>query len=357
MNIESTKNFVEKIFKNTDIVPALVGVKGIGKTEAVKQISKKMGIGYQAIYPSSLQGEDFMGLLIKDLESRTTQYLAPDFFPTQNAIDKGLFPEKGILVLEELNRSDTQTISALFPLLQERRINNHHLAEGWHLIVCMNPETLEYTTNTIDNAGMDRILPINVEPDLDEYANFMIKTEQLNDSILNFLYINRDMFNIDKITDDGSKTPSPRGWTKTSNILNSCDLTDEELNATLVGLVGPEAAASYIGFLKDKDLHYPDADEILNNYGDKQITIVRDIMLKYRYDVLTLTLRRLAIEADPENEVHMKNLNMFANDLDNETKIVFVRILLAERKTDFSKILSKMPDFQKEVASKLMALI
>ncbi len=357
MNVELTKNFVEKIFNNTRIVPALVGVKGIGKTEAVKQLADRMGIGYQAIYPSSLQGEDFMGLLIKDLESRTTQYLAPDFFPTQNAIDKGLFPEKGILVLEELNRSDTQTISALFPLLQERRINNHELAEGWHLMVCMNPETLEYTTNTIDNAGMDRILPINVEPDLDEYANFMIRSGQNNDSILNFLYINRDMFNMDKITDDGSKTPSPRGWTKTADVMNNCELTDEELNTTLLGLVGPEAAAAYIGFLKDKDIHYPDADEILNNYGDRQIAIVRDIMLKFRYDVLTLTLRRLALEADPDNETHMKNLNMFASDLDSETKIVFVRILLAERKDEFSKILSKMPEFQKEVSSKLMALI
>lgn len=298
-----------------------------------------------------------MGLLIKDLESRTTQYLAPDFFPTQNAIDKGFFPEKGILVLEELNRSDTQTISALFPLLQERRINNHELAENWHMVVCMNPESLEYTTNTIDNAGMDRILPITVEPDLDEFATYMIKTKQNNDSILNFLYINRDMFCMDKITDDGSKTPSPRGWTKASLILNTCDLTDEELTTMLLGLVGPEATASYIGFLKDKDIHYPDAEEILNNYGDKQIVIIRDIMAKFRYDVLTLTLRRLALELDPENESHMKNINMFVNDLDNETKIVFVRMILAERKSEFSNILNKMPEFQKEISSKLMELI
>ncbi len=357
MNIESMKNYVEKLITNTEVVPALVGIKGIGKTEAIKQLAERMGIGYQAIYPSSLQGEDFMGLLIKDLESRTTQYLAPDFFPTQNAIDKGLFPERGILVLEEFNRSDTQTISALFPLLQERRINNHRLADGWHLMVSMNPETLEYTTNTIDTAGMDRILPINIEPDIDEYASYMIKSGQGNDSVLNFLYLNREMLSMDKITDDGSKTPSPRGWTKASIVINTCDLNDEEMSTTLLGLVGPEAAASYIGFLRDKDIHYPDAQEILNNYSDRQIVIVRDIMAKYRYDILTLTLRRLAIEVEPDNEEHMKNLSMFVKDLDSETKIVFVRILLAERKAEFSKILSKMPEFQQEVSSKLMSLI
>lgn len=357
MNIESAKNFIEKLIKNTTVVPALVGVKGIGKTEAIKQLAERLDMGYQAIYPSSLQGEDFMGLLVKDLDSRTTQYLAPDFFPTDNAVEKGLFPEKGILVLEELNRSDTQTISALFPLLQERRINNHMLAEGWSMVVSMNPESLEYTTNTIDNAGMDRILPIIIEPDLDEFASYMIKSGDINESILNFLYINREMFNIDKITDDGSKTPSPRGWTKASIVINKCDLNDEELSATLLGLVGPEAAASYIGFLKDKDIHYPNAKEILNNYEDRQILIVRDIMAKYRYDILTLTLRRLAIEMDYENEIHIKNMKLFLNDLDNETKVVFVRILLAERKKDFSNILSKMPEFQQEVSSKLMSLL
>lgn len=357
MNIEATKKFVEKIITNTDIVPALVGIKGIGKTEAIKQLAKKLNIGYQAIYPSSLQGEDFMGLLVKDLDSKTTQYLAPDFFPTKNAIEKGLFPEKGILVLEELNRSDTQTISALFPLLQERRINNHVLADGWKMVVSMNPETIEYTTNTIDLAGMDRLLPINVEPDIDEYSSYMLKNNLSNDSILNFLYMNREMLSSDKFSDDGSKSPSPRGWTKAANIMNSCELTEEELNATLIGLVGPEATASYMGFLKDKDVKYPDAAQILENYDGVQRAIVNDIIDKFRYDILTLTLKRLALESDPANEKQMVNLNLFAEDLDSETKVVFAKVILTERREAFSDILEKMPEFQREVSSKLASLI
>lgn len=357
MNINETKDFTKKIFKNNlSVVPAYVGVKGIGKTEALKQVAEEMGIGYQAVYPSSLQGEDFMGLLIKDLESKTTRYLAPDFFPTNSAVKHGLFPKEGVFVLEELNRADTQTISALFPLLLERKINGHELADGWRMAVSMNPESMEYTTNTIDNAGMDRILPINVNPDLEEYASYMIKHGLGHDDIMNFLFINKEMLNQDSIKDNMGKSPSPRGWTKACEIFNHCTLSEGEKRTVLNGLIGPEASASFIGFMKDRDIVYPVAEEILKNYDKKQQKIIKKIVESNRYDIMHLTLKKLSMQTDVKNEKHITNLGKFLADLDYEMKTVFAKQVSMERE-DPMELFNKLPEYRDQIIEKLMSLV
>lgn len=354
MNISQTKAFIKQIRPLHDIVPALVGPKGIGKTEMLKQIAFEEGIGYQAVYPSSLQGEDFMGLLQKDVKTKTTVYLAPDFMPTENAVARGLFPEEGIFVLEEFNRGDTQTISSLFPLLQERNINGHKLAPGWSMAVCMNPDNMSYTTNSIDNAGLDRILPIDISPDLDEYASYMIRSEQANDDILNFLFANKEMFNIDRVNNDMDKSPSPRGWTKISRILNYCSLSEVQSMTALTGLVGSAAAASFCGFIKDKDMVYPDAEAILKKYTKEQQKIVKDVIEKNRYDVLNLTFKRLILYYDFMSETHIKNMKAFINDMDKELKVLLAKQMTTERLSERNEILSSLPEFKKEVLQKVI---
>lgn len=356
MNIQETKSLLKKVFTNKlTIVPAVIGPKGIGKTELLKQCAKELNMGYQAVYPSSLQGEDFMGLLEKDKESNITYYLPPDFFPTDNAVKNKLFPEEGLFVIEEFNRADTQTISALFPLLLERKVNNHSLAKGWRMVVSMNPESMEYMTNTIDNAGMDRIMPINVSPDLDEYASYMLNNNLSNDSIMEFLYAHKEMFNQDELKNDMGKSPSPRGWTKTCEVLNAFECTPAEQHQILSGLVGSEASASYIGFLKDRDVEYPDVDKILKNYTKEQQRIVKKIIDSNRYDIMNLTLKRMVIGIDEKDNKHVKNLDKFLGDLNSELQTVFVQQLAKEKK-DPMPLLNKMPDKKEQIIQKLMEI-
>ena len=355
LNIEGTKNYIEKVFDHTNYVPALVGPKGIGKTESFKQLAEELGIQYQPIYISSLQGEDFMGLLQKDIEKGITYYLPPTFFPTQQAVDAGLFEEEGILVLEEINRGDTQTISSIFPLLAEGKINGHELAPGWKMGATMNPESIEYTTNTLDGAAKDRLIIIDVAPDMDEYATHMIESKQANDDVLSFLYENKDMLCIDKPTENMDKFPSPRAWTKVSTMLNLCDLNDNEKNEMLKGVVGIEAAASFLGYLKDKDLIRPDWEEILQNYS-KQRSIVKSIIKQNRYDVLHLTIKRI-INGMKMTKKHIKNINAFLDDIPEELQIVFLKQLLTDRKNDFDVVVQNMPDFSDKVLDKITEVL
>ena len=51
-------------------------------------------------------------------------------------------------------------------------INGHQIADGWKIGVTMNPDNLNYTVNTLDDAMIDRFITLNIEPDLDEYISF-----------------------------------------------------------------------------------------------------------------------------------------------------------------------------------------
>ena len=158
MRISEAKECITELYKNTDSVVALVSERGVGKTSAFQQCADEMGIGYMGLYAAAMEGPDFMGLPDKDREKGITRYLAPQFLPTTNAVQEGFFLDNGLLVIEEINRVPTDTISVLYPLLLERKINGHSLARGWKIGVTMNPDTLNYTVNVLDDAISDQLM-------------------------------------------------------------------------------------------------------------------------------------------------------------------------------------------------------
>lgn len=191
-----------------------------------------------------LEGPDFMGLPDKDREKGITWYLAPQFLPTVQAVREGLFPEKGLLVLEGINRVPSDITLVLYPLLLERKINNHSLAAGWKIGVTMNPDTMNYSVNSLYDAMLDRFVSIEVMADLDDYIEYSVRNNP-NDDVLAFLQACPDMLLITKKAADAtalSKSPTPSGWTKVQEIMNNCSLSDRLMKQLIAGIVGPETA-------------------------------------------------------------------------------------------------------------------
>ena len=77
-------------------------------------------------------------------------------------------------MLEEINRVPSDTTSVLYPLLLEGKINGHHLAAGWKIGVTMNPDTLNYSVNSLDDAMLDRFVAIEVTANLDDYLEYSV---------------------------------------------------------------------------------------------------------------------------------------------------------------------------------------
>lgn len=327
MRISEAKQCIIELYKNTDCVTALVSERGVGKTSAFQQCAQELEIGYMGLYAAAMEGPDFMGLPDKDREKGITRYLAPQFLPTCTAVAEGIFPEKGLLVLEEINRVPTDTVSVLYPLLLERKINGHQLAEGWKIGVTMNPDTLNYAVNSLDDAMLDRFTAIEITANLDDYTAYSLKNGPCDD-VLDYLTACPDMLlRVKKAADSTAtaKSPTPRGWSRVQQLLNNCSLPEKLMQELISGILGPETAASFFGYLKNREYTIPPAEQIVTNYNT-----VRPQMAKLaeggRLDMLSLVLKKVVSLLDG-SEMQCKNLDIMLSDLPEEVQLLFFKLL------------------------------
>ncbi|MCX7774069.1 MAG: hypothetical protein N2376_13260 [Clostridia bacterium] len=347
MRISEAKKCIKELYLHTESVVALISERGIGKTSAYRQCTEELGIGYIGLYAAALEGPDFMGLPDKDREKGITRYLAPQFLPTEQAVKEGLFPERGILVIEEINRVPSDTTSVLYPLLLERRINNHSLAKGWRIGVTMNPDTMNYTVNALDDAMLDRFISIEVTADLDDYIAYSLANNP-NDAVLSFLNAYPDMLLVVKGAADNTslnKTPTPRGWTKIQEIMNNCTLDQKLLRDLVAGIVGPQSASSFFSFLKNQELKMPSTQKLLNQFEEVR-PLLMEILESKRLDILSLVIKKVVL-AFTLDEAQLNNMNAFVECLPDELQLFFFKYLATRRSDDFDRVTEGMASFER----------
>ena len=340
MKISEAKACIKELYLNTQSVTALISERGIGKTSAYQQCADELGIGYIGLYAAALEGPDFMGLPDKDREKGITKYLAPQFLPTKQAVEDGMYPKKGILVLEEINRVPSDTISVLYPLLLEKKINGHMIADGWRIGVTMNPDTMNYLVNSLDDAMLDRFIAIEVTADIDDYIEYSLKHHP-NDDVLSYLKACPDMLLIVKKSADSTalaKSPTPRGWTKIQELFNHCKLEDHLMRELAGGIVGPQAASSFYGFLNNRNLMIPSTKDLLENY-DEVKNDIKHLIENNHIDILNYIIQKVIISF-VEDEEHIKNIKAFLVDLPEEMQILFFKYLSVKREKELEIFLS-----------------
>lgn len=335
MRISEAKDVIKELYKNTKVVTALVSERGVGKTSAYQQCAEELGYDYIALYAAALEGPDFMGLPAKDLEKGITRYLAPQFLPTKSAIESGLYGERGILVLEEINRVPSDTVSVLYPLLLESKINGHELGEGWHIGVTMNPDTLNYLVNSLDDAMLDRFITIAVEPSIQDYLNYS-RNHDGNEEILSFLTSHPDMLLMtNRANESGlmTKAPTPRGWTKVQDIMNQCDLPKNLLTELIAGIVGPIAANTFMSFNSGWQVDVPSAKDIVNDYQGQSLKI-QSLVKDNQTPVLSKIIEHV-IQALEEKDEMVTQVDAFLKDLPDELCMYFYKLLTRDREEIF----------------------
>lgn len=354
MRISEAKEAIKELYINTDSVTALISERGVGKTSAYRQCCSELDIGYIDLYAAALEGPDFMGLPDKDREKGITRYLAPQFLPTVEAVKEGLYPEKGILVLEEINRVSSDTTSVLYPLLLDRKINGHSLSPGWKLGVTMNPDNMNYLVNTLDDAMLDRFISISIDANINDYIDYSLNNSG-NKDVLDYLESYPDMLLI--VKKDSSpllKSPTPRGWTKVQELLNKCKLEKNILIETVSGVVGPSAAASLFGYLESNRVEVPSVDVILSDYQSISSNVSK-LIKENRFDILS-NLVSLIVAKISDNENQIIQLNMFLNDLPQELQILFYKEL-SVKKGDLMADISDSLDSFEDVSDRIIDLM
>lgn len=228
----------------------LEGPTGIGKSELVAQVAKKLGIACTVLDLSLLEPPDLVGLPV--IEQGRTNYALPRFLPREGA---------GILMLEELNRAERYIQQPALQLLTARTLHEYVLPEGWTCFAAINPENGDYQVTPLDAALRARFLQVAVRPDRAAWLAWAGQNG-VHPAVIALARAHEKIF----------ETVPPRSFTYASSLL--CSMQPHELaDATLVrdvlsGYLPPVwvTALAASGSLSAKPLEL-DVHELLRSYS------------------------------------------------------------------------------------------
>lgn len=163
-NRESIKSIVINQAKYTRLIPMLVGPSGVGKTALVQSIADDLGLKLFTLNLASIESSDFSGRAFTNSKNQT-EWAKPKFLD-----------HEGIIFLDEINRVFDESVkSALHSLLLDRKINGHELPKNTLLIAAGNKGE-GFDIVDFDISLNERIIEIELIPDLNDWKNFESKT-------------------------------------------------------------------------------------------------------------------------------------------------------------------------------------
>ncbi len=232
----------------------LWGPPGVGKSQIVAQVAAESGLALVDIRAVLLDPVDLRGLPRFDDAGRTV-WCPPSFLPVQG---------RGILFLDELNAAPPLVQAACYQLVLDRRLGEYELPAGWTVIAAGNRETDKAVTHRIPSALANRMVHLDVDPDLEDWLTWA-KKAGIDARLCAFLQFRPRLLHAFDPKRNDKAFPSPRSWEFVSRIL-SAHPSALTLEALLRGTVGEGAAAEFCAFLRQYS-SMPDADAVLANPG------------------------------------------------------------------------------------------
>jgi MoxR-like ATPase len=227
------------------------GSPGIGKTQICRQAADELGIGFQRIHAPKMKVED-MAMPVPNEARDAVNWVLNDAIPFEG---DDRYPERGILLLDELGQADIDIQKLAAHLTQEREMYGRKLKDGWQVIGTGN--RLE------DRAGAVRILShlddrggrCTLDVDLNGWCNWALDNGIHRYVVAYVRFAPQDLNTFDP-AEQGSATP--RSWAE--GISPVVDIVDPDLEYEVFkGEIGEAVTHKFRAFCRmARDLPNPD---------------------------------------------------------------------------------------------------
>jgi hypothetical protein len=242
-------------------------------------ISAKNGTK-EALYlciPEELDGsqtimeEHIDGKLSKYVVDARTIYATPSWIPQVST-----HGEKGLLVIDDMNRADERIINSIMQLLQDGALLGWRLPEKWEIFCTCNPEGGEYMVTSLDGAQMTRMANYEQRFDKDTWLEDWAIPTGVHPIAQNFVMTNP------QVVVQGERT-NPRSFDKffrlIHNLLDKVKISGDTMDINSTGEggklakqindfglmnIGETPLQSFISFLTCGYGKLPGVDEILS---------------------------------------------------------------------------------------------
>lgn len=333
MNIEQMKSVIKEIITKTDLTPCVVGHRGVGKSAGIIQACREIDRKYVSLRLGQMEVGDLVGIPFRDGDvmhwSRPSWWPGDDEAPT-------------LVHCDELNRAQQEdTLQAIFQFVEPpaegllRSLHTHHLSLRHKVIVSINPPDGTYQVATLDRALVDRMIMLFVETDYTCWARYAIQRE-LSGDVRQFLAGNSALLARQGAPMELQVEPTERGWEMVSILRKNCRFSGDLEMEVYAGVIGKEAAITFMRWLADRKGRPLTAAEVLNHW-----TGVAAQAAEQRDDVQTATVNDLiatlqnAPTLEPEQEANL---------------IAYIAVLPRDLRFGFVKSLLKIPEIALAIA-------
>lgn len=306
------------------------GRHGIGKSEAVYQVGKKLGLQVVERRLSQIQEGDLCGLPQFTGEGK---FRSTEFYPCTWLIDCCNNPR--LLFLDELNRSLPAVEQATFQLADSRRFYGNDLHPETRIIIAENVGD-QYQVTASDPAAISRYAVVDLEPSIDEWLEFA--QDHCHPALVEFIRANPRALEYDGVYENNKKYPDRRAWHRLDAELQRAGLMDETngdglFYAMCMSMVGVESASAYTKFVSSRDAHIS-AMDVLESWtkakkkmgratNEKYVDIVGKLgdWLKNNKLVKDQAIEIAKCMEDAPCEIRMSIWNELCNNTDNQFMI------------------------------------
>jgi len=247
-------------------VPTLAGRPGIGKTESLRALGKKLGYELITVQLSAVAPEEFSGIpdfldapeefskkysINKVGGAKFTRWSVPELVALANYRAEKIKQEggKGVVVLfDDIHAADPALERYMFNLFLDKTVGQYKLADNVLVCAAMN-DSDEAGFRGFNAAVLDRLAVYSVEFNFDDWYKIMGAT--LDPMVASYLRNHQERMTADETTDKVS--PSPRSWTELSNLVKfarekGVKISGSMLRNMAAARVGDEAAAELVKF-------------------------------------------------------------------------------------------------------------
>ena len=270
---------IDACFK-ADLPPFLWGPPGVGKTALVSSLAEKYG-PVHIVHGLTQEACDVSGFpyLVDSEGTKLTCFSRPGFWP------KG---EKGILFLDEFASAPGMVMTAFSQLLLGRRIGEHVLKPGWHIVLASNRMSDRAVVHNLPTPIANRCVHIDYECTWEEWKQWAMKNG-VHEDVIGFLNFQPQLLHEQDFAKDKGKGGrpsssehafcSPRSWDFASRLLLHSGCEGGEVEQQLLeGIVGKRSANDFSSFLLLKR-KAPTMDEIIKN--PKKAMIPAELSVRY----------------------------------------------------------------------------
>ena len=312
ITVDDFSKVVEMQFEDKNFRPIFgLGKGGIGKTESIEDLAKKkLKIGYIDVRLLLYSETDLKGIPYPDESHIRTIWLQNNILPT---VEKD--GETGILVFDEITSCAKSVRTAAYQLLNERRLGEYKLPDGW-LVVCLgNGEEDGGDYQGMEGNFANRCSVYNVVPNLESWKKWAMK-HNINELVTAYVTFKpQDLHSYNPDSETELLFASPRSWKAVSDLLNKHEYSsDNKLLITMLQAnLGQRVGQTFISFCKFKNKTVDPMDILRGKFvGD--IT-QQEILIITIQSVIKIIGDKVTEEVNKTNSISEQTLKYLANGL------------------------------------------